>query len=103
MTLDDLSRMLKSTGFPVTYRAWPENAAPPLPFICYVESYSNNFSADGEVYVKGSHIQIELYTALKDPAAEENLERALAGIVWEKTETYLSTEKCFQIMYEIEV
>lgn len=103
MTLEELKDRLETTGFPVTYREWPENAAPPLPFICYLVAYSNNFAADGEVYYPIDRVQVELYTKLKDPEAEGKVEQALAGLYWEKTETYISTEKCYQILYEIEV
>lgn len=103
MTLEELENQLKTTGFPVTYRAWPEKKAPPLPFICYLVAYSNNFSADSEVYHKTDHIQVELYTKLKDPEAEGKVEQALSSFFWEKTEEYIDSEKCYQILYEIEV
>lgn len=103
MTLSEFDVLLKTTGLPVTYRAWPENEAPPLPFVCYVEAGSNNFAADGVVYYPVKRMQVELYTKLKDPDAEVKVETALSSFFWEKTETYLSTEKCYQILYEIEV
>lgn len=103
MTLEELKALLETTGLPVTYSAWPEKEAPPLPFVCYLEAYSNNFMADGEVYLPVSHVQVELYTAIKDMEAEDKVETALSSFVWEKTETYIETEKCYQILYEIEV
>lgn len=103
MTLDGLHSLLKSTGMPVTYRAWPENDAPPLPYICYLVAYSNNFGADNRVYWKINHIQVELYTKLKDQEAEDRVENALSSLYWEKTEEYIETERCYQILYEIEV
>lgn len=103
MTLDELEDKLKETGLPVVYRNWKAGTAPPLPWICYLVAYSNNFAADGGVYARVDHIQVELYTALKDQEAEERVETALSYFVWEKTETYLESEKCFQILYEIEV
>ena len=103
MTLEELKDRLETTGFPVAYREWPENAAPPLPFICYLVAYSNNFSADGEVYYPIDRVQVELYTKLKDPEAEDKVEEALSSLFWEKTETYIDTEECYQILYEIEV
>ena len=103
MDLQTLNEILSSTGLPVTYRAWPEGNAPPLPFICYLVAYSNNFAADGEVYYHIDRVQVELYTKLKDPEAEGKVEKALSSLFWEKTETYISTEKCYQILYEIEV
>lgn len=103
MELKEIDELLKSTGLPVTYYAWPEKAAPPLPYICYLAAYSNNFSADGAVYYPINHMQIELYTRLKEPETEDKVEQALSSLFWEKTETYIDTEKCYQILYEIEV
>lgn len=103
MDLQTLNEILSSTGLPVTYRAWPEGNAPPMPYICYLCAYSSNFIADGEVYFPINHVQVELYTALKSPDVEAQVESALAGIPWEKTETYIDSEKCYQILYEIEV
>lgn len=99
----EIDELLKTTGLPVTYYAWPEKAAPPLPYICYLVAYSNNFSADGSVYMPINHIQIELYTKLKEPMTEGKVEQALSSLFWEKTETYIDTEGCYQILYEIEV
>lgn len=103
MTLEELRDLLETTGLPVTYREWEANAAPPLPNICYLVSYSNNFAADGKVYCPITHVQIELYTKLKDLESEARVENALASFYWEKTESYINTEKCYQILYEIEV
>lgn len=103
MRLEDITAMLKGTGLPVAYRAWPERKAPPLPYICYLVSYSNNFSADGVVYAPFDHILIELYTKIKSPETEDKVENALASFFWEKEETYIDTERCYQITYEIEV
>lgn len=103
MTLEDIVNMLEGTGLPVVYRAWPEKQAPPLPYICYLVSYTNNFSADGKVYCPINHLQIELYTELKEPRTEGKVEKALSSLFWDKTETYIDSEKCYQITYEIEV
>lgn len=103
MTLSELGAQLKTTGLPVVYHAWPENKVPPLPYICYLEAGSTNFAADGAVYCRITQVQVELYTKLKDPDTEKKVESALHSFFWEKTETYLSTERCFQILYEIEV
>lgn len=103
MTLEEIKSALESTGFPVTYRSWPERKAPSMPYICYYVSGSDNFAADGMVYYPVNQIQVELYTELKDTEAEAALETALASFYWNKTETYIDTEQCYQIVYEIEV
>ena len=103
MSLEYVKELLDSTGIPVTYYAWPEEKAPELPYICYLVAYSNNFSADGTVYAPVDHLQIELYTEQKEPQTEEKVESALSSLFWQKTETYIESEQCYQIMYEIEV
>ena len=103
MTLEEIKRALESAGFPVNYRSWPEREAPSMPYICYYVSGSDNFAADGMVYYPVNQIQVELYTELKDTEAEAALETALASFYWNKTETYIDAEQCYQIAYEIEV
>lgn len=103
MTLAELNVRLQSTGFPVTYRAWPEDAAPPLPFICYFCTGSGSLNADAAIYHSWDEVSVELYTALKDLEAEVKVEAALGDFRWEKTETYIDAERCYQILYEIEV
>lgn len=103
IALEDMKTLLDTTGYPVVYYAWPEKKAPALPYICFLTAYSNNFGADDRVYYPVAHYQIELYTRCKNPEAEGKVEQALSSYFWEKTETYLDTERCFQILYEVEV
>lgn len=103
MTLEELTATLQTTGLPVAYRAWPENNAPSLPYICYLVIGSDNFAADGTAYFGTLQISVELYTETKDQKTEALVETALANIYWEKSEEYLDSEKCYQITYEIEV
>ena len=103
MTLEKLANLLASTGLPVTYLAWPEGSAPPLPCICdRVASTHKRFSG-GRGDQTRPRIHVELYTKVKDLDAESRVEDALREIPWQKSETYLNTEKCYQILYEIEV
>ena len=103
MTLEGLYQLLESTGLPVVYRARPMDGEPHLPYICYLPAYSNNFSPHGVVYQPIDHVQIELYTKDKNPKAEGRVESALSSLFWEKSETYIDTEQCYQILYEVEV
>jgi len=103
MTLAGLAVLLQSTGLPVTYRAWPENEAPKLPFICYLSEGSDPTYADGQVYYSYDEVRVELYTAFKDPVTEDLVELALVGFHWKKEETYLDSERCYLITYDIEV
>lgn len=106
MTLTDLKNTLSSISTfqtKVTYRAWPVGKAPKLPFICYLATDTQNFDADNIVYHKIQNVAVELYTAKKDVASEALVEDkfAEAGIVWDKDETYLDDEDCYEIIYSI--
>ena len=105
MSLDDLREILLRTGLPVVYDFWPIGQAPELPWLCYRTSSSDNFFADDTVYCQISNVEIELYTAIKSPATEQQVEIVLtaAGLPWEKTEVWISAENCYQITYVIEV
>lgn len=103
MTLEEVAALLETTGYPVAFQEWREGAVPPMPYLVYLSPYTNNFAADGTAYFIVNHVQIELYTKLKDPVAEGKVEVALSSIYWEKNTEYLDTEKCYQTIYEIEV
>lgn len=108
MELSEVKTLLENiTGYSgkVVYWAWNEGSAPALPFICYFETGNNNFEADGIVYHSSRQIRIELYTEDKQPNEEAKVESALteAGIVWTKECEYLDDEKCWMIIYIVEV
>ena len=104
MTLAEIYTMLTGiTGFSkkVAYRSFPKGEAPALPFICYLDTQTNNFVADNRVYAVIQEIDIELYTKTKDITSEALIEAALAAnnIVWEKYEEYLDDEKVYEVIY----
>ena len=65
---------------------------------------SDNFAADGVVYFPITEIDIELYTDKKDPETEKKLEDLLtgSGIFFEKTETFIDSEKLYEVLYLFE-
>ena len=106
MTLSELKQLL--TGVlpdKVTYRAWPVNEAPQLPYICYFATGSDNFAADNIVYHSATPVRVELYEETKDLTLEGQLEAALtaAGIYWDREETKIDDERCYLIIYEVEI
>lgn len=106
MTQEEVFALLQSTGLAVTYYQWPEGAAPPLPWVAYLDTGSDNFSADGTVYYQATTWRAELYTLKKDPGAERRLENVLtsAGLFWRKLPTaWIDSERMFEIPYEFEV
>ena len=89
----------------VAYRAFPVGKAPKLPFVCYLATDTDNFDADNRVYQVIQNVDVELYTEKKDPAVEKQLEAACDAnyIPWDKTETWLDDEQCYEILYEISI
>ena len=87
----------------VAYRAFPAKAAPDLPFICILETETDNFKADSKVYFKRQHVFIELYSASKDVASEDLIEAMLNAneLLWDKSEEYIGTEEMYEIIYEV--
>ena len=50
-------------------------------------------------------LDIELYTDLKNPDLEETIEAVLLkyGIFYGKSETWIESEKLYEVLYETEV
>lgn len=105
MKLSEINNMLDTTGYPVAYLAFPKNKCPTMPYIIWQEYGTNNISADNIVWVSFRKIQIDLLTAQRDEAVEENVQKTLnkAGIYWTKETGYDDTEKYTRITYECEV
>ena len=103
--MDDLLRLLEETGIPFAYDHFAEGESPDPPFICYPLPQSNNFSADGKVYLKVSSVNIELYTDSKDLSVEQKLEAVLDthGIFYDKTEVWIESEKLYEVLYLFEM
>lgn len=104
MTEKEVCQMVKSTGFPTAYHHFEEGQEPEKPYVVYLYPGTNNFAADGIVYQAINELDIELYTEKKDIEAEKKVEAVLKehGFFYEKTETYLTSEKMFEVLYEME-
>lgn len=103
MQANDIQDILKSTGLPVTYYAWPVGEVPNLPYICWLLPSDDDVYADDGNYVHVQNVDIELYTETKDWDAEALVETALktAGIPYDRTEQYITQERMFQVVYSI--
>ena len=106
MTLQELNTAL-SAVLPgkVVYNAWPVGEAPPLPYVCYYSTGSDNFAADNIVYDSGRSVRIELYARSKDLATEAAIEAKLTseGVYWTRDESYIADEKVFMTIYEVQI
>lgn len=105
MTLEQFYKMLQGIELPIAYYAFPEGEAPPLPFLIYFEMNTDNFAADGIAYHEIKRMAVELYIQRRDLSLEKKIEQTFTenGIYWNKEFTYLDTEKCYEIIYEMEI
>ena len=57
------------------------------------------------MYHSFKQLDIELYTDRKSPEAEERLEEVLRlhNIYYTKTESWIESEKLYEVLYEMEV
>ena len=103
--MDDLVKLLEETGIPFAYDHFAEGESPDPPFICYLLPQSDNFSADGKVYLKVSSVNIELYTDSKELDVEQKLAAVLDthGIFYDKTEVWIESEKLYEVLYSFEM
>lgn len=104
MTHNEIMEMLEETSLPIAYDHFAEGESPDPPFICFLFPGSDNFSADGTVYLKVRRVNVELYTDEKDPPLEQKLETVLDrhGIFYEKSETWIEEEKLYEVLYTFE-
>lgn len=105
MIYSEIVNMLDATGFPVAYDHFQEGEAPNPPFIVFLFPRSNNFSADGRVYKKINSLDIELYTDLKQPDVEAQVETVLDehNIFYNKTEVWIPDEKLYEVVYSTDL
>lgn len=98
-----MKSVLESSGLPVAYLSFPEGDSPPLPFVCYYSTDVNPLFADASTFYATTDVTVELYTQFKSPDVEKKLESVLSSCHWKKSETYIDTERCYMITYDIEV
>lgn len=108
MIIENLREILESIPEfknKVAYRAFPKNEAPKLPFICYLETGTDNFFADNTVYLSSSIVDIELYSSVRDLESERIIEAKLLenNITWTKDIEYIDSEKVYEVVYTVEV
>lgn len=102
--MDDLRQLMEEIGLPFAYDHFAEGESPSPPFITFLLPGSNNFSADGKVYLKIDEVHIELYTDEKNPETEALVEGVLDAheIFYDKTEVWIESEKLYEVLYSFE-
>ena len=105
MTKAEVPKMLKEMKVPFAYDHCAAGESENPPFLVYLYPRAANFAADGIAYYKKDRMQIELYTDKKDIRLEERIEAVLDkyGLFYSKSETWISSEKLYEVLYETEV
>ena len=105
MSYQEIAEMIASINLPYAYDHFSEDTAKAPPFICFYYDGDDDLKADNANYQKIRPLTIELYTDNKDFVLEALVEATLTGngLVYSRSETYISTERCYLIIYEIEV
>ncbi|MBG9980444.1 hypothetical protein [Facklamia lactis] len=100
--MKQMIQLLKEIGLPYAYNHFGEGNAPEPPFICYLYPQTDNFSADGVVYLKKNQVNLELYTDKKAVTLEQQVESILDGnnTFYNKSEVYIESEKMYEVLYQ---
>ena len=103
--MDEMLTIMTEIGLPYAYDHFAEGESPEPPFICYLTPGSDNFSADGRVYYKIGQYHIELYSDVKAPELEEQVEAVLDGhgIFYNKSEVWIESERLYEVLYQFEI
>lgn len=91
---------LQATGLPCAYSHFKEKQEPP--FLVYIQSGQDQFSADDTRFWYRNTYQVEYYFKIKNTASEAAIEAALldAGFKFTRSEdVYLEEEDVFVIYY----
>ena len=102
--MEDLIELMEEIGIPFAYDHFSEGESPDPPFITFLIPASDNYAADGGVYVKIEVVHLELYTDEKNPETELLVETILDqhGFFYDKTEVWIESEQLYEVLYAFE-
>ena len=105
MTYEQINGIMEEMGLPFAYHHFAEGESPNPPFLIFLSPGENTFSADNYMYFSFKQLDIELYTDIKNPELESHIEQVLKRhkIYYTKTETWIPSEKMYEVLYEMEV
>ena len=105
MSYEEINEMMQEIGMPYAYHHFAEGESPDPPFVLFLSPGENTFGADNLMYICFKILHIELYTDEKSPEAEERVEAVLThnNIYYAKTETWIESEKLYEVLYYLEV
>jgi len=101
MELDEIYAKLKTLKIPVAYLKF--NKPQQLPFAVYYESGTDIQGADGYNLYRDVSITIELYTEVKQPQLERQIEALFRDREIEKSsDTYLKDEDMYMTVFSFD-
>ena len=105
MTYEEINELMLEMRLPFAYHHFAEGESPKPPFLIFLSPGEHTFSADNLMYHSFKKLDIELYTDEKSPETEECVEEILHqhSIYYTKTETWIESEKLYEVLYETEV
>lgn len=105
MSYEEINEMMMAMGLPFAYHHFSEGESPKPPFLIFLSPGENTFSADNLMYHSFKKLDIELYTDEKSPETEAEIEAVLRHhhIFYNKTETWIESEKFYEVLYQMEV
>lgn len=105
MTYREVASMVSEIGLPYAYYQFPDGTQQEPPFVCFLYTNSEDFYADNSNFAAIRPLTIELYTDNKDFTLEGTVESVLSsyGLPYRKTETYIESERMYQISYAVEI
>ena len=105
MTYEKINDMMAEMGLPFAYHHFAEGESPQPPFLLFLSPGEDTFSADNVAYYSFKRLDIELYTDKKNPALEEEIEVVLTQheIYFTKTESWIASEKMYEVLYEMTI
>ena len=94
--------MMEETGLPFAYHHFAEGESPAPPFLIFLSPGENTFSADNSMYFSFKMLDIELYTDVKNPELENQIEEVLKRheIYYTKSEVWIESERLYEVLYE---
>lgn len=105
MTYEEINEMMQEIGMPFAYHHFAEGESPKPPFFIFLSPGEDTFGADNLMYHSFKQLDVELYTDEKSPDTEIRVEEVLTqhNIYYTKTESWIESEKLYEVLYEMEV
>ena len=121
MTYEQIAEMMEEMGLPFAYHHFAEGDSPQCgemsrsdrgdgsvrqspapPFLIFLSPGENTFSADNSMYFSFKMLDIELYTDVKNPELENQIEEVLKRheIYYTKSEVWIDSERLYEVLYE---